>query len=66
MKFVDPWTVHMYTVYGRKSTFAVTVHWTVTAILQDVWKQKKKEKEKRNKTQLENADLESKHTLNDF
>ena len=47
MKFVDPWTVHMYTVYGRKSTFAVTVHWTVTAILQDVWKQKKKEKEKK-------------------
>ena len=32
-------------VHCRKSTFAVTVHWTVTAILQDAWKQKKKKKE---------------------
>ena len=44
MKFVDPWTVYMCTVHCRKSTFAVTVHWTVTAILQNAWKQKNKKK----------------------
>ena len=38
MKFVGPWTVYMCTVHCRKSTFAVTVHWTVTAILQNAWK----------------------------
>ena len=52
----------MFTVHCRKSTFAVTVHWTVTTILQNAWKKKKKKK--KNKTQLGNADLETKHTPN--
>ena len=54
-------SLQIYTVHGRKSTFAITVHWTVTAILQNAWKQKKKKK--KNKTQLGNADLETKHTF---
>ena len=48
MKFVGPWTVYMCTVHCRKSTFAVIVHWTVTAILQNAWKHKKKKKKEQN------------------
>ena len=29
MKFVGPWTVHNALFATEKSTFAVTVHWTV-------------------------------------
>jgi len=34
----------MCTVHCRKSTFTVTVHWTVTAILQNKTREKKKNK----------------------
>lgn len=42
MKFVGPWTVHICTVHYRKSTFAVTVYWTVTALPKTRENQKKK------------------------
>ena len=48
---MGPWTVHTCTVHGWKSTFAVTVQWTVTAILQNQWKKKKKPQEQ-NSSQL--------------
>ena len=60
MKFMGLWTVHICTVHDKKSTFAVTVHWTVTAIPKT--REKKKKKTKRNKTQLGNAEAEYKHT----
>ena len=47
MKFVGPWTVHDALFAAEKSTFAVTVHWTVH-------EREKKKKKKRKKTQ--NAD----------
>ena len=49
MEFVGPWTVHNVLFEAGKSTFAVTVHWTVTAFCQNA-----KEKKKKKKTQ--NAD----------
>ena len=48
---MGPWTVHTCTVHDWKSTVAVTVQWTVTAILQNQWKKKKKPQEQ-NSTQL--------------
>ena len=41
----------MCTVYYRKSTFAVTVQWTVTALLQNKTREKKKKKKKKTETQ---------------
>ena len=57
MKFVGPWTVHNVLFETEKSTFAVTVHWTVTEIPKT-----REKKKKRNKTQLGNAEAEYKHT----
>ena len=46
--------MHRYTIHWKKSTFAVTVHWIVTAILQNAWKHKKnKIKKKGTKRSLE-------------
>ena len=47
MKFVGSWTVHIYTVHWKKSTFVATVHWTVAALLQKRVKTKKKKKKKK-------------------
>ena len=40
--------MHVYTIHCGKSTFAVTVQWTVTALPQNAWKQKKKKKKNKN------------------
>ena len=56
MKFVGPWTVHNVLFETGKSTFAVTVHWTVTAFCQNAKEKKKKKKKKeKRKTQTQNA-----------
>ena len=47
MKFVGPWTVNIYTAHCRKSTFAVTVYWTVTANSKTRENKKKKKKKKK-------------------
>ena len=56
MKFVGPWTVHNVLFETEKSTFAVTVHWTVTAFCKTRKKKKKKKKEKK---QTQNANVEN-------
>ena len=45
---MGPWTMHIYPIHCGKSTFAVTVQWTVTALLQNAWKPKKKKKKNEN------------------
>ena len=59
MKFVGPWTMHGCTVHEKLVKCCGYCSWTVAACEgENAWKKKK-----RNKTQLGNADLESKHTL---
>ena len=53
MEFVGPWTVHNILFETEKSTFAVTVHWTVTAFCKT--REKKKKKKKKNQTQNANV-----------
>ena len=50
---MGPWTVHNVLFETEKSTFAVTVHWTVTAFCKT--REKKKKKKKKKQTQKANG-----------
>ena len=59
-KVAEKWNLWVHEQYidalftAEKSTFAVTVQWTVTALLQNAWKKKKEQKRS-----LWNADVGS-------